>query len=101
MHINVKNDYIIKLDTIKKLCETGLPVEKYFDLCANYILEYELIRQGGVIPEILSEENNKNDSNSSLKENNNRKIEINKNLSIEDKLKLNLEAKNESLKNQY
>ena len=85
------------LDVIKKLCENGLPVEKYFDLCANYILEYDLIRHGGMIPEISSEENYKNDSKS-LKENRNDNNK-NQNITIEDKLKLNLEAKNESYKN--
>ena len=74
-----------------------MPVEKYFELCANYIQEYELIRGGGgVIPEMSSEENYKNESNSF--KNNNRK-NFNKNIEIEEKLKLNLEAKNDSLKN--
>ena len=96
MHINVSYLYNLKkfkLDVIKKLCENGLPVEKYFDLCANYILEYEIIRHSGVIPEISYEENYKNDN--SLKDNKNNNDNIS---SIEDQIKNNLEVKNEDLK---
>ena len=71
------------------MCENGLPVEKYFDLCANYILEYDLIRHAGVISEISSEENK---TNSVSKTKN-----INQNIESQDKS--NLEVKNESLKN--
>ena len=66
--------------------ENGLPVEKYFDLCANYVLEYDLIRHGGVIPEISSEEN-KNESNPSFKVNQSQSNNNNnQNISIEDKI---------------
>ena len=71
------------------MCENGLPVEKYFDLCANYILEYELMRHGGIISEISSEEN-KTSSVSKTKN-------INQNIESQDKS--NLGVKNESLKN--
>ena len=87
---------ILYIDAIKKLCENGLPVEKYFDLCANFILEYDLIRHGGIIHEISSEDNYKNESNS-LKDNKNK--DNNPNTTTEEKLKKNLEVKNESLKN--
>ena len=95
MHINVSYLYNLKkfkLDAIKKLCENGLPIEKYFDLCANYILEYEIIHHSGVIPEISFEENYRNDN--TLKDN-----KTDNNISsIEDQIKNNLEVKNEALK---
>ena len=31
---------------LRRLCENGLPLHNYFESCANYILEYDLIRQG-------------------------------------------------------
>ena len=31
---------------LRRLCENGLPLYNYFESCANYILEYDLIRQG-------------------------------------------------------
>ena len=62
-------------------------------MCANYILEYEIIRHSGVIPEISYEENYKNDN--SLK---NIKINNNNLPSIEEQIKNNLKVKNEALK---
>ena len=98
--------YITILDTIRKLCEDGLPVDQYFDLCANYILEYELIRKSGIMTEGTIDENQKNtinNINTNEINDNNKMIHIEdngkKNISIEDKLKLGLEVKNESIKN--
>ena len=64
---------------MKRLCETGLPLNNYFDACANYILEYDLIRQG-VIPKnqnfnsnlSFDNQNNKNTINPN---NNNQKYQ--------------------------
>ena len=98
------NNYFL-IDTIRRLCEEGLPIEKYFDLCANYILEYDLIRKSGIVTtEGTLDENqniNKNNNINNINSNNNNniiKVE-NNNLSIEQKLKLKLEIKNESIKN--
>ena len=72
-------------------------MEKYFELCANYILEFDLIRHGGVIPEIPSEDNLKNES-SSFKDKNKAKNN-NQYLNINERIKLNMEVKNQSIKN--
>ena len=63
-------------------------------MCANYILEYEIIHHSGVIPEISFEENYKNNNNS-LKDNKNNDNNIS---SIAAQIKNNLEVKNEALK---
>ena len=109
MLINVNKQNIIKyiylyfLDTIRKLCENGLPTEQYFDLCAKYILEYDLIRRSGLLTE-STEDYLKipNNNNINHNDNNNKKTinkeEHSKNISFEEKLKLGLEVKNESLK---
>ena len=60
-------------------------------------MEYDLIRHGGVIPEISSEDNFKNETNSSKDKN--AKNNDNQNLNIQEKIKLNMEVKNQSLKN--
>ena len=57
-------------------------------------MEYDLIRRGGIIHEISSEDN-KNESNS-LKDNKSK--DNNPNTTTEEKLKKNMEVKNESLK---
>ena len=78
--------YFIKIDAIRKLCEAGLPIEKYFESCALYIEEYYQIthQQGGgktlcIKNKVQSHQvkynsektlNNK-DENNLLKENNN------------------------------
>lgn len=80
------NFYFIKIDAIRKLCEAGLPIEKYFESCALYIEEYYQIthQQGGektlcIKNKVQSHQakynsektlNNK-DENNLLKENNN------------------------------
>ena len=74
-------------------------------------MEYELIRKSGVInTEGTSDENqgidtNNNDNNNNIKINDNNINNINniedKNISIEDKLKMGLEAKNESIKKNF
>ena len=68
-----------------------LPVEKFFDLCANYALEYDIIHHGGLMQEISFEENYKNDN--SLKDKNSNNISSN-----EDQIKNNSEVKNVALK---
>ena len=68
-------------------------------MCANYILEYDLIRKS-VITE-STEYNLKITVNNKINNIDNNKInkeEHSKNLSIEEKLKLGLEVKNESIK---
>jgi hypothetical protein len=32
---------ILIVDVLRKLCSDGLPTQNYFELCANYLLEYE------------------------------------------------------------
>ena len=70
---------------LRRLCENGLPLHNYFESCANYILEYDLIRQGifnnktkreEILSNNLEEENNDNVNNSL---NNNLSRELNKN----------------------
>ena len=70
---------------LRRLCENGLPLHNYFESCANYILEYDLIRQGifnnktkreEILSNNLEEENNDNINNSL---NNNLSRELNKN----------------------
>ncbi len=79
-----------------------MPIENYFDKCANYILEYDLIRKSGVMTEMTGDENQKyEENNNDIQDNNNAiKIENNsKNISVEERLKINLEAKNDAIKN--
>ena len=60
-------------------------------------MEYDLIRHGGVIPEISSEDNLKNETNSSKDKKT--KNNDNQNSNIQEKIKSNMEVKNQSLKN--
>ena len=60
-------------------------------------MEYDLIRHGGVIPEISSEDNLKNETNSSKDKK--AKNNDNQNSDIQEKIKSNMEVKNQSLKN--
>ena len=91
---------------MKRLCETGLPLNNYFDACANYILEYDLIRQGIIPPNQNSNsnlsfdnQNNKNKINSNNNNNNQnnqdlinkKKQNINNRINIDVLLKLKLQ----------
>ena len=81
---------------MKRLCETGLPLNNYFDACANYILEYDLIRQG-IIPKnqnsnsnlSFDNQNNKNTINSNNNINNNNNNQNNQNLTHKKKQNIN------------
>ena len=87
---------------MKRLCETGLPLNNYFDACANYILEYDLIRQGIIPPNQNSNsnlsfdnQNNKNKINNNKQNNqdliNKKKQNINNRVNIDVLLKLKLQ----------
>ena len=56
--------------TLRRLCENGLPLHNYFESCANYILEYDLIRQG-IFNNKTKRESNENLSKNLDEENNN------------------------------
>ena len=77
---------------MKRLCETGLPLNNYFDACANYILEYDLIRQGIIPPNQNSNSNlsfdNKNNKNK-INSNNNNNNQNNQNLTHKKKQNIN------------
>ena len=55
--------------TLRRLCENGLPLHNYFESCANYILEYDLIRQG-IFNNKSKRESNENLSKNLEEENN-------------------------------
>lgn len=38
--------YVNYVDTLKRLCEDGLPKTKYFEACAKYVMEYNAIKKG-------------------------------------------------------
>ena len=66
---------------LRRLCENGLPLHNYFESCANYILEYDLIRQG-IFNNKTKRELNENLSNN-IEDENNIDNSLNNNLSKE------------------